>query len=645
MPKFKLPKGCIYVIVAALIIAGLYSIFWAASEKPTEVTISKIVEQVNGGLVKTITVEDNKLSVDLNNGQKEVAFKEADVSFTDYGIDASKVAIDIKDSSSNGLWITVLSSIVPVILIAAIFWFMIRQAQGGQNQAMNFGRSKARLAVPNGKKAITFKEVAGSEEAKKELLEIVEFLKHPQKFRDLGAEIPKGVLLLGPPGTGKTLMAKAVAGEAGVPFFSISGSEFVEMFVGVGASRVRDLFARAKKSAPAIVFVDEIDAVGRQRGAGVGGSNDEREQTLNQILVEMDGFETSDSVIVIAATNRPDVLDPALLRPGRFDRRVMLALPDVREREAILEVHVRNKPVDKSVDLKMVAKQTPGFSGADLHNLLNEAAILTARHNEKRVTQEYITESIEKVMLGPERKSHLLTDKEKRITAYHEAGHALVSRLLPNCNPVHKVSIISRGSAGGYTWNMPKEDKHMYTRSDFEDELASLLAGKAAEEIIFGESSTGAENDLRRATELARDMIKDYGMSAKLGPVTYGRREELVFLGKELNDEKTYSEQTASEIDEEIRQILEKAFFEAKSVITNNLDKIKEIAEELIVKESLDEGEFEHFFKGYRNCKTEPTLPLNMPRQIASAESAKVDAVSVKAKSKVTQKKPLKKKK
>jgi len=595
--KFQLSRSCLYLLIAAVVIAVFYGLFSFSTVKPKEVNISEIVQQVNSGQVKQIEVTDNKLLVTLQSGVEEVSYKEATAMLKDYGLTSDKVKIEVKNSSGGDIWFNLFTAIFPVVIIAGFLWFMMRQAQSGNNQAMSFGKSRARLVVPSQKK-ITFEDVAGSDEAKQELLEVVEFLKHGEKFKSLGAEIPKGLLLLGPPGTGKTLMAKAVAGEADVPFFSISGSEFVEMFVGVGASRVRDLFAKAKKNSPAIVFIDEIDAVGRQRGAGLGGSNDEREQTLNQILVEMDGFDTDTNVIVVAATNRPDILDPALLRPGRFDRRVVLDLPDVRERELILKVHARNKPMDKTVDLAKVGHQTPGFAGADLHNLLNEAAILTARRNKKKIGQAEIIESIEKVMLGPERKSHLLSDNEKKITAYHETGHAIVSFLMPFGDPVKKISIVSRGMAAGYTWSMPDEDMHMFTKSQFESRIASLLGGKAAEEVIFGESSTGAENDLRKATELAREMVKEYGMSNVLGPVTYGRKEELVFLGKEIGEEKTYSEKTAAEIDDEIRKLLENAFYSAKRALADSRSKLELVAATLLSKEVLDGEEFEKLMEG-----------------------------------------------
>ena len=470
--------------------------------------------------------------------------------------------------------------------------FMMRQAQSGNNQALSFGRSRARLFTGD-KPTVTFDDVAGVEEAKQELREVVEFLMEPEKFIALGARIPKGVLMVGPPGCGKTLMARAVAGEAEVPFFSISGSEFVEMFVGVGASRVRDLFDQAKKQSPCIVFVDEIDAVGRHRGAGLGGSHDEREQTLNQILVEMDGFDTDTNVIVMAATNRPDILDPALLRPGRFDRRVVLDLPDVRGREAILKIHVRGKPLAEDVDLEVIAKQTPGFSGADIENLVNEAAILAARQNKKMIEVEDFQEAVERVIAGPERKTRVISDEEKAVIAHHEAGHALVSSMLPLCDPVHKISIVSRGMALGYIMSLPEKDRHLYRRTKFEDDLAMILGGRAAEELIFDEITTGAQDDLERATKMARAMVTQYGMSETLGPLTFGEKDELVFLGREIGEQRNYSEEVASEIDREVRRIINQAYERAKEVLVTHRDKLVAVAQRLIEAETLDRADFQ----------------------------------------------------
>ncbi len=497
-----------------------------------------------------------------------------------------------KNNSGGYLVSVLLPNIILVILIAAFMWWVLRQTQSGNNQAISFGRSRARM-VAGDKPAITFADVAGVDEAKQELNEIVEFLKYPEKFVALGARIPKGCLLVGPPGTGKTLLSKAVAGEAGVPFFSISGSEFVEMFVGVGASRVRDLFDQAKKNSPCIVFVDEIDAVGRQRGAGLGGGHDEREQTLNQLLVEMDGFDTNTHVIVIAATNRPDVLDPALLRPGRFDRHVTLDRPDIKGRRAILDVHARNKPLDSTVDLDVLARQTPGFSGADLSNLINEAAILAARANKKVIGMDELEEAIARVIAGPERKSRRISDHEKEIIAYHETGHALVMKALPRTDPVHKVSIISRGMALGWTMSLPEEDKYLISRDELMDQIAGIMGGRVAEEIVFGDITSGAENDIQRATQMARRMVTQWGMSDKLGNVAMGHREELVFLGRDLGEQRNYSEEVAAIIDEEIRSIVDHGYQTAKAILTQQRDKMDAVVEKLKVVETLDAKELD----------------------------------------------------
>jgi cell division protease FtsH len=496
------------------------------------------------------------------------------------------------NGGGNFLWSIILPNLVLLVLIAGFMWYMLRQTQSGNNQAMSFGRSRARLLAGD-KPAVTFNDVAGVEEAKVELSEIVEFLKYPDKFTAVGARIPKGVLLVGPPGTGKTLLSKAVAGEAGVPFFSISGSEFVEMFVGVGASRVRDLFDQAKKNSPCIVFVDEIDAVGRQRGAGLGGGHDEREQTLNQLLVEMDGFETSTHVIVIAATNRPDVLDPALLRPGRFDRHVTLDRPDIRGRKAILEVHARNKPLDPAVNLETLAKQTPGFSGADLSNLINEAAILAARNNRKVITMNDLEEAIARVIAGPERKSRMISEKEKATIAYHEMGHALVGWTLEHTDPVHKISIVSRGMALGWTLSLPTEDKYLVSKAELVDQLAQILGGRCAEELILGEKNitTGASDDIRKATQLARKMVTEWGMSDKLGPLAFGTKEELVFLGRDLGEQRNYSEEVAGEIDQEVHHLVDSAFLRAKEVLRQRETVLRALAERLIEVETMDNAE------------------------------------------------------
>ncbi len=496
------------------------------------------------------------------------------------------------DTSWLGLLLT---GLLPLLVIGGFIFFMMRQAQGTNNQALSFGKSRARMFLGN-KTVVTFNDVAGVDEAKTELQEVVEFLKYPEKFNSLGARIPRGVLLVGPPGTGKTLMARAVAGEAGVPFFSISGSEFVEMFVGVGASRVRDLFDQAKRNSPCIVFVDEIDAVGRQRGAGLGGSHDEREQTLNQILVEMDGFDTNTNVIVVAATNRPDVLDPALLRPGRFDRQVILDRPDMRGRTEILRVHTKGKPLDKGVEVEGVARQSPGFSGADLANLVNEAAILAARRNKKVIGMSEFQEALERIVAGPERKSRIISDAEKAIIAYHEGGHAVVQRILPKCDPVAKVTIISRGMALGYTMALPQEDRYLQSKTEFEDKIAGLLGGNASERLIFGDTTTGASNDIEKATDLARRMVTEFGMSDKLGPLSFGKRDELVFLGREIGEQRNYSDEVARTIDEEVRAIIDKAYERASEVLTTHRDKLVMLAEKLVAEETVDAEAFEALF-------------------------------------------------
>ncbi len=513
------------------------------------------------------------------------------------------------EPSAAGQWVGLLiTALLPVLLIGAFIFFMMRQAQGTNNQAMSFGKSRARMFLGN-KTVVTFNDVAGVDEAKQELTEVVEFLKYPEKFNSLGARIPRGVLLVGPPGTGKTLLARAVAGEAGVPFFSISGSEFVEMFVGVGASRVRDLFEQAKRNSPCIVFVDEIDAVGRQRGAGLGGSHDEREQTLNQILVEMDGFDTNTNVIVVAATNRPDVLDPALLRPGRFDRQVVLDRPDIRGRKEILNVHIKGKPLDKTVDIEAIARRSPGFSGADLANLVNEAAILAARRNKKSISMPDFNEAIDRVIAGPERRSRIITEEEKVIIAYHEGGHAVVQRVLPKCDPVTKVTIVSRGMALGYTMSLPQEDRYLHSKSEFEDKIAGMLAGNVSERLIFGDTTTGSSNDIEKATALARAMVTQYGMSDKLGPLAFGKKEEMVFLGREISEQRNYSDEVAAKIDAEVREIIDRAFDRATEALTKHREVLDRLAALLIEKETIEHDEFEALFEGVLPPRGKPATP------------------------------------
>ncbi len=601
-----LRTSIIYLLMALAIILIIVLFFHPASDTNT-VNVSTILSDIKTDISKnqqdTLAVASDTIT--LTRGQnttKEAANINNTFDVTqvlkDNGIDYtnSKLLVLQYDApSAISAWLGVLEYLIPFLLIGGLLFFMMRQAQGSNNQAMSFGKSRARMFMGN-KSTVTFADVAGVEEAKQELQEIVEFLKFPDKFAALGARIPKGLLLVGPPGTGKTLISRAVAGEAGVPFFSISGSEFVEMFVGVGASRVRDLFDQAKRNSPCIVFVDEIDAVGRQRGAGLGGSHDEREQTLNQILVEMDGFDTNTNVIVIAATNRPDILDPALLRPGRFDRQVVLDRPDIRGRVAILQVHAKGKPLETSVKLDTLAKQTPGFSGADLSNLLNEAAILAARRNKRRVGMSELEEAIDRVVAGPARKSRIISEREKAITGYHEVGHALVARMLPNTDPVHKVSIVARGQAGGFTMLLPTEDRYLWSKPQFEDTLAYALGGHVAELIIFGEVTTGASNDIERVTKIARSMVTEYGMSDRIGPMALGHKDELVFLGRDFGEQRNYSEQTAREVDEEIRRIIQEAFDKAYHILLQNKTRLIMISERLIKEETLEGPLFESLF-------------------------------------------------
>ena len=620
----SLLKNLIIILGIFFLISAVFSLVENITKEEKSVSLTKLTSEINNGQVEKITVNGNDLEILRKDKSAEISRKEEESSLTEslknYGVAPEKlqqVQIEVKDTSGWKFWLgTILTTVLPILIIGLFLWLMIRKAQRGANQALIFTKSLARMILPEtqkGDKKVTFKDVAGLKEAKEELMEIVEFLKTPEKFIKIGAKIPKGVLLIGPPGVGKTLLARAVANEANVPFFHISGSEFIELFVGVGSARVRDLFKTAKKSAPCLVFIDELDAIGRHRGAGLGGGHDEREQTLNQILVEMDGFEPNSGVVVISATNRPDILDPALLRPGRFDRRVTLDLPDVNDREKILQVHSQNKPLAKDADLRQVAERTPGFSGADLGNLMNEAAILAARRDKKVIEQIELLDSIEKVLLGPERKSHVLSKQEKEIAAFHEAGHALVAHILPNVDPVRKVSIIARGRAAGYTLKLPVEDKHLHSRSEFLEELAVLLAGYTTEKLVFNEITTGASNDLERASDLARRLVTQYGMSDKIGPITYGKREELVFLGKEIATEKDYSEKIAAEIDAEVSRLINDAQKTAQKTITENRHLLDKIAKKLIEKETIEKEEFEKMMKEERAEE----IPVNteIPRQ------------------------------
>ena len=598
------------IILTLFLIAAVMSFSNFEKEEPEEVGISLLVQEINDGKVKTVEIDGDTMSIQLVDEQakKQEVKKESGQSFSELmdnydvsGDQLSAVEVKVKKQSGIRLALLILAPyLVPLLLIGGLIYFMSRQVQGVNSRAFGFGSSTAKEAKPDDKHKQTFKDVAGAHEAKEELVEIVEFLKSPKKFADMGAKIPRGVLLMGAPGTGKTLLARAVAGEAGVPFFHMSGSEFVEMFVGVGASRVRDLFQKAKKAAPAIVFIDEIDAVGRKRGAGLGGSHDEREQTLNQILVEMDGFEPNSGVIVVAATNRPDVLDRALLRPGRFDRRVVIDMPDINEREEILTVHAKNKLLSKDISLRTLAERTPGFSGADLENLLNEAAILAVRHNAKEVTEEMVRESIDKVLLGPEKRSRVMTAKDREMTAYHEAGHAIVGHFLPNCDPVRKVSIIGRGMAGGYTLSMPEQDKHYQRIAQFRDEMAMMMGGFVAERMTYGNDNltTGPSSDLKKATQLAQKMVMQYGMSDKLGPRVYGDNEELIFLAQEIHEKKNYSEQTAEVIDGEINRLLDEAKARAEEILKKEKAAMDRLVRVLLEKETVEQEEFKKIMEG-----------------------------------------------
>ena len=594
-------RSLIYLLIIVAITAIVFTLFSDSVGGSQEISINEVVSLAAGGDLAVIEIRGNELDILTVSGEALTSRKEAEASVVELleraGVDplTTKIEIVVKGSSGLSSLFGILFNFLPLIFFGAILLFMMRQAQGNSNQTFSFGRSRARVATGNGP-TVSFDDVAGVEEAKEELLEVVEFLKFPERFLALGAKIPKGVLLVGPPGTGKTLMARAVSGEAGVPFFSISGSEFVEMFVGVGASRVRDLFDQAKRNSPCIVFVDEIDAVGRHRGAGLGGGHDEREQTLNQILVEMDGFDTATNVIVLAATNRPDILDPALLRPGRFDRRVTLDNPDIRGRKQILEVHSKGKPLSADVDLELVARQTVGFSGADLANLVNESAILAARQNQKEIGPQEFYESIDRVTAGPARKSRRINDREKRMTAYHESGHALVAHMLPEADPVAKVTIVARGHSGGFTKTIPTEDRSLITRNQLEARLAMAMGGRVAEELVFGEITTGASDDLEQATNIAQTMVTRYGMSKKLGPRTFGKREEMVFLGREISEQRDYSDRVAKTIDEEVRRLIQTAYDTAKRILTEERVRLDHISDYLLEHETIDEEQVPDLF-------------------------------------------------
>jgi cell division protease FtsH len=604
----KFFKNVLFYLLIIMVIIWMFDLYGEKNSKPADISYTSFMQHVQQDEIKQVTIVDNVISGKLKDGKEFSTVAPNDSKLVEK-LEAKKVDIKAELPPQPPWWMSILSSILPMLIIVGLWFMLMNQGGAGGGKVMNFGKSRARR-YDEEKLKITFKDVAGADEAKQELEEVVEFLKHPQKYNDLGAKIPKGVLLYGPPGTGKTLLAKAVAGEAGVPFFSISGSDFVEMFVGVGASRVRDLFDQAKKSAPCIVFIDEIDAVGRQRGAGLGGGHDEREQTLNQLLVEMDGFSANEGIIMIAATNRPDILDPALLRPGRFDRQIVVDRPDIKGRTEILKVHVKGKPVGPDVNLDVIAQRTPGFTGADLSNLVNEAALLTARKDKKAINMPEMEEAAERVIMGPERKSRVISDKEKRLTAYHEGGHTIVGMLLEHTDPVHKVTIIPRGRAGGYTLSLPKEDKYYATRSEMLDELKVLLGGRVAEALVLKEISSGASNDLQRATQLARQMICEYGMSENIGPVTFGHRQDQVFLGRDIARDKDYSEEVAAEIDKEVRSFMEDAYAATEKLLSDNIDKLHVIAKALMEKETLEEEEINQLVKYGHILTAEEKLQL-----------------------------------
>ncbi|MCG0275786.1 MAG: ATP-dependent zinc metalloprotease FtsH [Thermosediminibacteraceae bacterium] len=591
-------RNVIFYLLIFSLVFSLIQWYSTRNELRERIGYTDLVRLIDNGAVKEIKMMDNNIEGTLKDGRSFTSYVPDKTVFIERiqpRIDRGELILIAQPVPTVPWWSQILPSILMGLLFVGAWFFIMQQSQGGGSRVMSFGRSRARLHTDD-KKKVTFKDVAGVDEAKEELQEVVEFLKHPKRFIEMGARIPKGVLLVGPPGTGKTLLARAVAGEAGVPFFSISGSDFVEMFVGVGAARVRDLFEQAKKNAPCIVFIDEIDAVGRQRGAGLGGGHDEREQTLNQLLVEMDGFTINEGIIIIAATNRPDILDPALLRPGRFDRQIVVDRPDIKGREEILRVHARNKPLAEDVDLKVLARRTPGFTGADLENLMNEAALLAARRNKKKITMDELEEAITRVVAGPEKKSRIMTERERRLVAYHEAGHAVVAELLPNVDPVHEVSIIPRGRAGGYTLILPKEDRFFMSKSELLDHVTHLLGGRASEELVLQEVSTGAQNDLERATEIARRMVMEYGMSETIGPMTLGHKHEEVFLGRDLARGRDYSEEVAAQIDKEVRNIIDKCYTKAKTLLSENINKLHKVAEALLEREKLSEEEFREVF-------------------------------------------------
>lgn len=619
----KFFKNVLFYLLIIIVMIWMFDFYGEKNAKPSEISYSSFLQHVQQDEIKQVTIVDNVISGKLKDGKDFSTVAPNDSKLVEK-LESKNVDIKAELPPQPPWWMSILSSLLPMLIIVGLWFMFMNQGGAGGGKVMNFGKSRARR-YDEEKLQVKFKDVAGVEEAKQELEEVVEFLKHPQKYNELGAKIPKGVLLYGPPGTGKTLMAKAVAGEAGVPFFSISGSDFVEMFVGVGASRVRDLFDQAKKNAPCIVFIDEIDAVGRQRGAGLGGGHDEREQTLNQMLVEMDGFSANEGIIMIAATNRPDILDPALLRPGRFDRQIVVDRPDIKGRTAILGVHIKGKPIGDDVNLDVIAQRTPGFTGADLSNLVNEAALLTARKDKKVINMPEMEEAAERVIMGPERKSRVISDKEKRLTAYHEGGHTIVGMLLEHTDPVHKVTIIPRGRAGGYTLSLPKEDKYYATRSEMLDELKVLLGGRVAEALVLKEISSGASNDLQRATQLARQMICEYGMSDNIGPVTFGHRQDQVFLGRDIARDKDYSEEVAAEIDKEVRSFMEDAYAATEQLLSENIDKLHVIAQALIEKETLDEEEINQLVKYGHILSAEEKLYL-VQQSVATEEAAPADA-------------------